>query len=377
MKLIMHDENQLINQKMIELTSISANHLTFSPLKSMDMLASKRKYRTNGNYCPRLTSASSDISNEEHPNDCEDEYDDSRSTFVGNGDLNEAEMKISNGDINLPSPPNSSRSSFDNDLVTRDSFLSNGDNSVVSDMALYGSYVQEMVFEENNEVNDQENSDSFEDDIKLVAENLVQMVSDEFKSNESKLEDALWESCIINEVGETILPSGLRLTDGVAEMPFYRENNSEPSRFTNQLNYLKTILTKYICRYKSAMPFLNPVDCVRLKIPHYYQVVRKPMDLTTVKNRINFLWYRDAAGCISDLRLMFSNCYNFNSPTDYVYKAGQKLEEYLNEKLKDLPAIEVEIPCPPVPSFDECKLIFIKLIFFIVFYVLYQNFLFF
>lgn len=173
--------------------------------------------------------------------------------------------------------------------------------------------------------------------------------------------DGPWKNLQIDPNGETTLPNGLTAVCGVVDLPYYREPDSDrPFRFTNQLNFLKTILTKYICRYKTAMPFMHPVDSVHLKIPHYYLVIRQPMDLSTVKNRINFLWYNSAEECISDIRLIFSNCYQFNSPTDYVYKAGKKLEEYLDDKLKDMPPVETEIPCPPRPNINECTCVSIS-----------------
>lgn len=351
-----------IPQKMLELSAIA-----FSPMKSIN-LSMKRKFSSNGHhYRPHLTSASSDISSEEQPHadECEDEDDDSRasSTVVGNGDLVKTDAKLTSN-ITLPSPPSSTRSSFDNDGVTRDSFISSGDNSEnVTDAGLFGSFVHhnmesDVVLEGQNEqgVSEQAcNADAFEDEIKLVAENLVNMVAQESEKSQGPqdADDDPWRDLKIDLEGETILPSGLRVVNGVAEMPFFHEDDTEPPRFTNQLSYLKTMLTKYLCRYKTAAAFLNPVDSVRYKIPHYYLVIRQPMDLNTVKNRINFLWYRNADECISDMRLILSNCFKFNSPTDFVYKSGKKLEEYIEERLRDLPAVEVEVPCPPRPSLEE------------------------
>lgn len=205
----------------------------------------------------------------------------------------------------------------------------------------------------------------------------VEVKKEESAMDVSEEPDGPWKNLQIDPTGETSLPNGLTAVCGVVDLPFYREPESDrPFRFTNQLNFLKTILTKYICRYKTALPFMNPVDSVHLKIPHYYLVIRQPMDLSTVKNRINFLWYNSAEECISDIRLIFSNCYQFNSPTDYVYKAGKKLEEYLEDKLKDMPPVEVEIPCPPRPNINECTCVSIYIsstilyVFYFVFYYL-------
>ncbi|KAI2809389.1 hypothetical protein BLOT_000538 [Blomia tropicalis] len=361
----MHDEliSMELPPKMLGIPAIN-----FQPMKPIN-ISMKRKFSSNGHhYRPHLTSASSDISNDEHQN-CEDEDYDSRtsSTLIVNGDLVKTDSSKLANDINIPSPPSSTRSSFDNDGITRDSFIpiTNADNTdQVANVQLFDSpsphnHEINVILEGNDEpeMNDPNVIDTFEDDIRLITENLVRTVSADFDSENDKSEsdyDKLWEGFKIDLEGETILPSGLRLIGGVAEMPFIRED-SKPARFTNQLNFLKTIMTKFICRYKTALPFLYPVNSVQLKIPHYYLVIRKPMDLTTVKNRINFLWYRSANECIAELRLIFSNCYHFNSPNDFVYKAGKKLEEYLDHKLKEMPTNEVEIPLPELPNIEDVQ----------------------
>lgn len=221
--------------------------------------------------------------------------------------------------------------------------------SIFGDSSDVASHDDDMIEEISMKSYDDDNID---DEIKFITEELIENVIDTIEDDDE------WKSIQIDFDGETILPNGIRLIKGVAEMIFYREDDNIPSRFTNQLNFLKTILTKYICRYKTAVPFLNPVDSVRLKIPHYYLVVRKPMDLNTVKNRLNFLWYQSANECISDIRQIFKNCYQFNSPKDYVYSAGKKLEEFFDEKLKDMPLVEEEIPCPPRQNIEECMFSF-------------------
>lgn len=364
MKLKMHDEiNSMdISKKMLELTTIP-----FSPMNPS--IPMKRKYSSSNHFRPHLTSSTSDMSNESLNNeqnldDCEEEDDDnSRASSNLNEHANDeisslksdssSVMANTTTTINLPSPPSSTRSSFDV-AIHRDSFLlSNGDmsennfdhshaTSIFGDSSDVASHDDDMI----EEISMKSYDENLDDEIKLITEELIENVID-------ASEDDDWKSITIDFDGETILPNGLRLIKGMADMIFYREDDSIPYRFTNQLNFLKTILTKYICRYKTAVPFLNPVDSVRLKIPHYYLVIRKPMDLNTVKNRLNFLWYQSASECISDIRQIFKNCYNFNAPTDYVYSAGKKLEEFFNEKLKDMPLVEEEIPCPPRQNIEE------------------------
>lgn len=151
-----------------------------------------------------------------------------------------------------------------------------------------------------------------------------------------------------------VLPNGLRVVDGCVYPP-YDPPAGKSLRYTNQLQFLRNIMTKYLCRYKTAMPFLKPVNCVFLKIPDYYRVITNPMDMLTIKRRMLCLWYSSAEECLEDFRLMFNNCYKFNSCDSYVYNAGKRLEEYLDEKLKEMPPEEVEIGCPAKSTVQERK----------------------
>lgn len=357
-------------------------------------------------YRSHLTSASSDISAEEPANDeCEEEEDeDSRASStitVGNcgGDDNEgrrrivlkekAKVKLASDDINLPSPPSSNGSPYNNnEAAVGDSFVSgeelhngavnnhnnnhdqpldscasdDGNDSIAADESADSAASNNAQPAESVEAAAAEEGD----DVKLLAEYLVTTVCDEVSDTgllpppavPSSADESAWESLEINFEGETILPNGVRLYQGTADVPFLRsaeEDSQQPPVFTNQLNFLKLVLTKHICRLKTAAAFLEPVDSMLLKIPHYYKLVRNPMDLATIRNRINFLWYRSASECIADIRQMFNNCYYFNAPTDKVYQSGKRLEEVLNEKLKDMPEPEVEVDCPAKPSMEECK----------------------
>lgn len=351
-------------------------------------------------YRSHLTSASSDISAEEPVNDeCEEEDEDSRTSTitVGNcgGDDNEgrrrivlkekAKVKLASDDINLPSPPSSNGSPYNNNAAdVGDTYVSGEDlhNCSVNNHNS-NNHDQQQESCEESAFREATSDDGFADepavssvsqiveeteDVKLLAEYLVTTVCDEVSIGNgenlppptvsSSSDDSAWESLEINFEGETILPNGVRLYQGVADLPFLRsaeEDSQHPPVFTNQLNFLKLVLTKHLCRLKTAAAFLEPVDSVLLKIPHYYKLVHNPMDLATIKNRINFLWYRSARECLSDIRQMFNNCYYFNAPTDKVYQSGKRLEEVLNEKLKDMPEPEVEVDCPAKPSMEECK----------------------
>lgn len=78
--------------------------------------------------------------------------------------------------------------------------------------------------------------------------------------------------------------------------------------------------------------FTHPVDPVALNIPTYFQVIKKPMDLGTVRQKLDGGMYEKAKDFEEDVRMIFKNCYKFNPEGDYVYARGQELEKLFNQE---------------------------------------------
>uniref|UniRef100_M4BYX3 histone acetyltransferase n=1 Tax=Hyaloperonospora arabidopsidis (strain Emoy2) TaxID=559515 RepID=M4BYX3_HYAAE len=64
------------------------------------------------------------------------------------------------------------------------------------------------------------------------------------------------------------------------------------------------------------------VDPLVWNIPHYFEVVKQPMDLTLVKNKCLNLEYASADECAADIRLVFTNACLFNPPGHVVHEAA-------------------------------------------------------
>lgn len=48
----------------------------------------------------------------------------------------------------------------------------------------------------------------------------------------------------------------------------------------------------------------------------YFKIVKHPMDMGTIKKKLESTSYHTAQECIDDFRLIFNNCYLYNKPTD-------------------------------------------------------------
>lgn len=72
-------------------------------------------------------------------------------------------------------------------------------------------------------------------------------------------------------------------------------------------------------------------------IPEYPKIIKKPMDLSTMKKKLDAGEYPTAEKFRDDFRLMIKNCTTFNPPTNPVHGAGKSLQNLFDEKWKNLP----------------------------------------
>ncbi|KAB5584233.1 hypothetical protein PHYPO_G00105030 [Pangasianodon hypophthalmus] len=124
--------------------------------------------------------------------------------------------------------------------------------------------------------------------------------------------------------------------------PEYK-NHKKPGRLTNQLQYLEKVVVRALWRHEFSWPFRHPVDAVQLNLPDYYTIIKNPMDLNTIKKRLENNYYWKALECIEDFNTMFTNCYMYNRPGDDIVLMAQALEKLFLEKVAEMPQDECEI----------------------------------
>ncbi|KAF3925253.1 hypothetical protein ABW20_dc0105710 [Dactylellina cionopaga] len=87
--------------------------------------------------------------------------------------------------------------------------------------------------------------------------------------------------------------------------------------------------------HPSAWPFQRPVS--REDVADYYEVIKEPMDLETMENRLEADYYATPEDFIRDAKLVFNNCRSYNNETTTYFKNANKLEKFLFSKLKEIP----------------------------------------
>ncbi|NWY26267.1 BRDT protein, partial [Pheucticus melanocephalus] len=117
-------------------------------------------------------------------------------------------------------------------------------------------------------------------------------------------------------------------------------NNKSSGCQTNQLQYLQRVVMRALWRHNFSWPFHQPVDAAALNLPDYYTIIKKPMDLGTIKKRLEHNYYTKAAECIEDFKTMFWNCYMYNKPGDDIVFMAEELEKVFMQKIAHMPPEE-------------------------------------
>ncbi|XP_052444337.1 bromodomain-containing protein 3a isoform X2 [Carassius gibelio] len=126
-------------------------------------------------------------------------------------------------------------------------------------------------------------------------------------------------------------------------------NPTKPGRKTNQLQYMQNVVVKTLWKHQFAWPFYQPVDAIKLGLPDYHTIIKNPMDMGTIKKRLENVYYWSASECMQDFNTMFTNCYIYNKPTDDIVLMAQALEKIFLQKVALMPQEEVEL-LPPAPK---------------------------
>lgn len=115
--------------------------------------------------------------------------------------------------------------------------------------------------------------------------------------------------------------------------PKNKEKLSESLKSCNEI--LKELFSKKHSGY--AWPFYKPVDAKMLGLHDYHDIIKKPMDLGTVKRKMDDREYKSAAEFEADVRLIFTNCYKYNPPDHDVVKMGRKLQDVFEMRFANIP----------------------------------------
>lgn len=105
---------------------------------------------------------------------------------------------------------------------------------------------------------------------------------------------------------------------------------AKENRLTRDDYVVLTKIVKSLRSHKMAWPFLQPVS--RLEVPHYHKVIKKPMDLGTVMQKMGT--YTLLSELVSDVSLIFDNCRQFNGADSPLAKCAEIVESVFVGKMR-------------------------------------------
>jgi hypothetical protein len=95
------------------------------------------------------------------------------------------------------------------------------------------------------------------------------------------------------------------------ELLFYESWETEALKVINEL-----------LKLPESDIFKYPVDPIENNVPNYYEVIKKPMDFSTIKKKIRRRQYTNFKEFCFDVDLIFDNCFKFNGEFNEVGKMG-------------------------------------------------------
>jgi bromodomain-containing factor 1 len=146
----------------------------------------------------------------------------------------------------------------------------------------------------------------------------------------------------LNPDGMPLIRRDSSITDGRPKRAIVpTKRNSEfgagrprKKKYELQLKFCEEVLKDLMSvkNWQANQYFMDPVDPVALNIPTYFQIIKKPMDLKTVKQKLQNNEYERAKDFEEDVRQIFKNCFKFNPEGDLVNNSGHALEALFNSK---------------------------------------------
>ncbi len=87
---------------------------------------------------------------------------------------------------------------------------------------------------------------------------------------------------------------------------------------------------------KGGVYFHDPVDPIKFDIDDYFDVIKEPMDFTTVKKKLSHNVYNSVQEFIRDMNLVFDNCVHYNGVENPIAKHAIEIKTGFEESMKQM-----------------------------------------
>ncbi|XP_062383254.1 bromodomain adjacent to zinc finger domain protein 2B-like isoform X3 [Sardina pilchardus] len=109
---------------------------------------------------------------------------------------------------------------------------------------------------------------------------------------------------------------------------------AKTARDNNRDLGLCRVLLAELERHQDAWPFLSPVN--QKSVPGYRKVIKKPMDFSTIREKLVSSQYQNLETFIIDVNLVFDNCEKFNEDNSDIGRAGHNMRKFFEKRWTEL-----------------------------------------
>lgn len=92
---------------------------------------------------------------------------------------------------------------------------------------------------------------------------------------------------------------------------------------------------------KTSWPFRDPVDPIAQGVPNYLDIIKEPMDLTTIEANLKNNFYGSSTQFHADISKIIKNSYHFNKNNPEFLKLTSEFEQYY-AKINADPSVRIE-----------------------------------
>uniref|UniRef100_A0A3B4V524 Bromodomain adjacent to zinc finger domain 2B n=1 Tax=Seriola dumerili TaxID=41447 RepID=A0A3B4V524_SERDU len=117
------------------------------------------------------------------------------------------------------------------------------------------------------------------------------------------------------------------------DSPVSCTKKAKMAKDTNGLAMCRVLLAE-LEAHQDAWPFLTPVN--HKAVPGYRKVIKKPMDFSTIREKLANNQYLNLETFIIDVNLVFDNCEKFNEDDSEIGRAGHNMRRFFDKRWTEL-----------------------------------------
>lgn len=111
-----------------------------------------------------------------------------------------------------------------------------------------------------------------------------------------------------------------------------KQGGGELGKFPNQVLKSCSAVLEKLMKHKHGWVFNKPVDTKALGLHDYFDIIKHPMDLGTVKSHLDKNWYKSPREFAEDVRLTFENAMTYNPKGQDVHVMAEQLLKIFEDK---------------------------------------------